>query len=110
MVGLNVLDPYSARASYAVGLLVRADQAFQLMANHRSAAETRRDSPLQQGAQTSDRSQIMRTTILLSVGVGVVILGLLFRLLRGRQSRPDAGAVSGQWLAEKSWRSDQPGT
>lgn len=56
----------------------------------------------------SSRDQIMGTAIVLSVGVGVMVVGLLIRLLRRKSSRDDAGAVSGQWIAEQNSRSDQP--
>ena len=49
----------------------------------------------------------MRTTILLSVGMGVMVIGLLVRYFRRKPSHDDAGNVSGQWIAEHSTRSDQ---
>jgi len=51
----------------------------------------------------------MRTTIAITVGVGVIV-GLLFRLMRRKPVDVDAGSVSGQWIAEHSSRSDQSWT
>jgi hypothetical protein len=48
----------------------------------------------------------MRTTILLSVGLGVTVIGLFVRYFR-RKPPVDPGTVSGQWIAEQSARSDQ---
>jgi hypothetical protein len=48
----------------------------------------------------------MRSVLVLSIGVGVVV-GLLIRLFRGKAAHEDVGAVSGQWIAEQSVRSDQ---
>ena len=48
----------------------------------------------------------MRTTIMLSVGAGVLIAGFLIRHLRRKAWRADAGSVSGQWIAEHSSRTD----
>jgi hypothetical protein len=52
--------------------------------------------------------EIMRTAIALSVGVGVMLVTLLIRLLRRKPPSSDVGAVSRQWIAEQSSKSDQP--
>jgi len=54
--------------------------------------------------------QVMRTAIVLSVGVGVLVAGFFIRRRRRRSWRADAGFVSGQWIAEHSSRSDQTWT
>jgi hypothetical protein len=71
----------------------------------------RRDRSLQSDRETSQHSgqlegRIMRSVLMLSVGVGVVV-GLLIRLFKGKAAGEDVGAVSGQWIAEQSVRSDQ---
>jgi hypothetical protein len=48
----------------------------------------------------------MRTTLVISVGVGIFVAGLLLRALRRRSWRNDAGTVSGQWIAEHSSKPD----
>jgi hypothetical protein len=49
----------------------------------------------------------MRTALLLSVGMGAMVVGLLVRYLRRKPSRDDAGVLSGQWIADQSAKSDQ---
>jgi hypothetical protein len=49
----------------------------------------------------------MRTALVLSVSVGVVVAGLLVGLLRRRSSRQTTDVVSGQWIAEQRSKSDQ---
>jgi len=51
----------------------------------------------------------MRTTIAITVGVGVLV-GLVFRFMRRKSVQVDAGSVSGQWIAEHSSRTDQTWT
>jgi len=49
----------------------------------------------------------MRTVILVSVGMGAMVIGLFVRYFRRKPARDDAGSVSGQWIAEQSARSDE---
>jgi hypothetical protein len=48
----------------------------------------------------------MRTPLVLSASMGVILIGLLLRFLRRMSSHDDAGSVSGQWIAERSVRGD----
>jgi hypothetical protein len=50
----------------------------------------------------------MRTALVVSFGVCVMVAGVVIGLIRrGRSSRDDLDAVSGQWIAEHVSKTDQ---
>jgi len=44
---------------------------------------------------------------LLSLGICVVVAGVVIGLIRRRSSRDDLDAVSGQWIADQTSKGDQ---